>query len=90
MKFMVMSNPLAPRPAVAGKTPFWTWVEGQKANGTVEAVYVRVSRGTILVVNVDSHETLHRFISEWSNNVLAQFEVIPLIERPPVVGATQT
>jgi hypothetical protein len=81
MKFMVMSSPRSPRPPGGSKTPFWQWVEGEKKKGIVEAIYVRAGRGTIIVINVDSNETLHRFVSEWSSNVVAEFTVIPLVDR---------
>jgi hypothetical protein len=64
------------------QTQWWDWLEAEKKKGTVEAVYVKTGRGAILVVNVNSHETLHRFITEWSDAIPAEFTVVPLIDDP--------
>ena len=84
MKYIVTSNPRPERPSEirARQALFWDWLDGQKKNGTVEAVYVKTGRGAIIVVNVDSHEILHRFITEWSDTVPAEFTVIPLVDDP--------
>jgi hypothetical protein len=84
MKYMVISNPRPDRPSeIRGRqAQFWDWLDGHKKNGTVEAVYVKTGRGAVLIVNVDSHEALHRFITEWSDNIPAEFTVTPLIDDP--------
>ena len=39
----------------------------------------KTGRGAIVVFEVDSHETLHRLITEWANCVPAEFTVYPLL-----------
>jgi hypothetical protein len=82
MQFMVMSNPRPERPADmrGGQTDFWDWLEGLKQQGVCKAVYVKTGRGAILVLDVDTHETLHRYMTEWSNCVPAELTVYPLID----------
>ena len=84
MKFMVMSNPRPERPSDVrvGQTAYWDWLAPLKKNGTVEAVYVKTGRGAIVVFEVDTHETLHRLITEWANCVPAEFTVYPLLADP--------
>ena len=82
MQFMVMSRPTPSRPTdVRGaQASFWDWLQKEKQAGLVKACYVRAGRGAILVFDVDTHETLHRLMTEWANCIPARFEVIPLID----------
>ena len=83
MLFMVRSRPVPGRPSeLKGvQTRFWDWLEPLERAGTVTACYVPAGRGAIVVFEVDSHETLHRLVNEWSDCVPARFEITPLIER---------
>ncbi|MBX3491239.1 DUF3303 family protein [Parvibaculum sp.] len=82
MQFMVISDPQPARPSqVRGiQTTFWDWLDRQKEAGIVKAVYVKTGRGAIVVFDVESHETLHRLMTEWSDCVPAAFTVFPLID----------
>ncbi len=82
MQFMVMSNPRPERPSeMRGRqTSFWDWLEPLKQSGACKACYVKTGRGAILVFEVDSHETLHRYMTEWANCVPAELTVYPLID----------
>lgn len=82
MLFMVMSTPRPERPSEVrgGQTAFWDWLEPLKQNGTVRDVYVKTGRGLFMVLDVDSHETLHRYMTEWADRVPAAMQIWPLIE----------
>jgi hypothetical protein len=82
MQFMVISDPVPSRPSeVRGpQTKFWDWLETQKQAGIAKTCYVKTGRGAIVVFDVDSHETLHRMMTEWANCVPAAFTVYPLID----------
>ena len=82
MLFMVMSTPRPERPSDmrGGQTGFWDWLQPLKDNGIVKAVYVKTGRGAMVVFDVANHETLHRYMTEWANNVPAEFMVWPLID----------
>ena len=83
MLFMVRSTPVPGRPTeLRGiQTRFWDWLKTLEDSGIVKACYVPVGRGAIVMFDVDSHETLHRLVNEWSDNVPARFEITPLIDR---------
>lgn len=82
MQFMVMSNPRPERPSDVrgGQSDFWDWLEPLKRQGVCKACYVKAGRGAILVLEVDTHETLHRYMTEWADRVPAEFTVHPLID----------
>ncbi len=82
MQFMVISNPQPARPQDirGGQTEFWDWLEAQKKAGKAKSVYVKAGRGAFVVFDVESHEELHRIITEWSNRVPAEFTVYPLVD----------
>lgn len=82
MQFMVMSNPRPERPSeVRGRqASFWNWLEPLKQSGVCKACYVKAGRGAILVLDVDTHETLHRLMTEWADCVPAELTVFPLID----------
>jgi hypothetical protein len=83
MLFMVMSRPQPGRPTeLRGRqAAFWDWLKPLEASGTVKACYVPAGRGAIVVFDVDSHETLHRLVNEWSDCVPARHTIIPLVDR---------
>lgn len=82
MLFMVMSTPRPERPSEVrgGQAAFWDWLEPLKQNGTIKAMHVKTGRGLFLVFDVDSHETLHRYMTEWADCVPAAMQVWPLID----------
>ncbi len=82
MLFAVISEPLPGRPseAVANRRRYWEWLAPLQAAGTVQWIYARTGRGALAVLDVDSHETLHRLLNEWAEIVPARFDVLPLID----------
>ena len=82
MQFMVMSTPRPERPSeMRGRqATFWDWLEPLKQSGACKACYVKTGRGAIVVFDVDNHETLHRYMTEWADRVPAEFTVWPLID----------
>lgn len=82
MLFAVISEPLPgwPSEAVANRRRYWDWLAPLQASGTVRHIYARAGRGALVVLEVDSHETLHRLLNEWAEIVPAQFDALPLID----------
>jgi len=82
MLFMVMSTPRPERPSEVrgGQAAFWDWLEPLRQNGTVKDIYVKTGRGLFMVFDVDSHEALHRYMTEWADRVPAAMQVWPLID----------
>lgn len=82
MLFMVMSTPRPERPSTmrGGQTRFWDWLQPLKDEGACRAVYVKTGRGLMAVFDVPDHETLHRYMTEWAEQVPAEFTVWPLID----------
>jgi muconolactone delta-isomerase len=81
MHFLVISTPRADQPSAArGKqTQFWDWLAPLKANGTAKHVYTKLGRGAVIIFDVDSHETMHKLVNQWSECVPATFEVQALL-----------
>ena len=48
--------------------------------------YPRIGRGAVAVFDVDSHETLHRLLNDWSDVVPAEFEIYPLMEPESIIA----
>lgn len=97
MQFMVMSTPRPERPSeMRGRqAAYWDWLEPLKQNGTVKAVYVKTGRGLLAVFDVPDHKSLHRYITEWAEQVPAEFMIWPLVdavhqEQIARKGATKT
>ena len=82
MLFMVVSDPRPGRPSEirGGQTSFWDWLAPLKADGTVQACWVKAGRGAVIVFDVPSHERLHDLINAWTEHVPARFTVTPLID----------
>lgn len=82
MKFMVISNPQPARPQEIreGQTAYWDWIAAEKEAGRVKDVFVKAGRGAFVVFDVESHEELHRVMTEWSNRVPVEFTVYPLVD----------
>ena len=82
MLFLVISTP-APTPPSSVREKrqrYWEWVQPLRDNGTVRAIYARVGRGAVALFDVDTLETLHRRLNEWSDIIPAEFEVHPLLD----------
>lgn len=82
MQFMVISDPRPGKPSDArsGQAGWWDWVARYRAEGVIRECYIKAGRGAALILDVDSHETLHRLINEWQELVPASFTTHALID----------
>ena len=83
MLFLVISTPRAESPSNArgGQKAWWDWLNALMEKGTVKHAWTKLGRGAVLVFDVDSHETLHKLINQWAENVPATFEVTAMIPK---------
>lgn len=83
MHFLVISTPGAASPSTmrGGQKKWWEWINGLAANGTAKHIYTKLGRGAVIVFDVDSSETLHKIINQWSECVPATFEVHALLPK---------
>ena len=88
MLFLVVSTPAPTRPSEVreARKSFWPWVEDKLARGSARSFYPRAGRGAVVVFDVDSHETLHRLLNEWSDAVPAEFAIYPLMEPESIIS----
>ena len=86
MLFLVISNPAPTRPSEVreARKNFWPWVEDKISKGIARAFYPRTGRGAVAILDVESHETLHRLLNEWADNVPAEFSIYPLMEQDSI------
>ena len=82
MLFLVISTPLPGRPSsvTAARKRYWKWMDPLLKSGMSRMVYARVGRGAVALFDVESTQTLHRLINEWSDIMPAHFEVYPLLD----------
>ena len=82
MLFLIVSQPLPTRPSeVAGnRKRYWQWIQPLIDGGEVRAVYGRVGRGAVAILDVASNERLHVLLNQWGDIVPAEFQVYPLLE----------
>ncbi len=82
MLFLVISEPRPEPPAamVERRQSYWRWIGPLSASGQVKSVHARVGRGAVVLFDVDSHATLHRFLNEWANIIPAHFDTYPLLD----------
>ncbi len=64
MLFLVISTPAPTRPSEVReqRKNFWPWVEDKIDRGVARYCFPRTGRGAVVMFDVDSHETLHRFV----------------------------
>ena len=81
MLFLVISNPEPVRPStvVEHRKRYWPWAQGLLDSGTAQSFYARTGRGAVAIFDVESNETLHALLNEWSEIVPAEFQIYPLI-----------
>lgn len=81
MHFLAISTPLPGKPSEArqNQRAFWDWLDPLVKNGTAKDVYAKLGRGAVIIFDVDSHETMHKLLNQWTECVPASFEVIALI-----------
>jgi len=82
MLFLVVSQPGPTRPSEMRpqREAYWAWAEKARADGHLQHVWARTGRGAVAVFDVDSHDTLHRLLTEWCELVPAQFDIHPLVD----------
>jgi hypothetical protein len=81
MHFLVISTPRPEKPSAAreNQKQFWDWLDPLVKDGTAKHVYTKLGRGAVIVFDVDSHETMHKLVNQWSECVPATFELHPLL-----------
>lgn len=81
MFFLVSSTPAPGKPSTMRESQraWWDWLDPLVKNGTAKHVYAKLGRGAVIVFDVDSHETVHKLVNQWSECIPATFEVTPLI-----------
>src|SRR5271154_1800234 len=82
MLFLVISDPRPERPstATADRQRYWQWAGPLIERKRIRSIYARPGRGAVAIFDVDSTETLHRYLNEWAEMIPARFELYPLIE----------
>ena len=82
MLFLVISTPAPTRPSEVReqRKKFWPWAQDKMDCGVARYFFPRTGRGAVVVFDVDSHETLHRLLNEWSDFIPAEFAIYPLME----------
>lgn len=83
MLFLVISTPRPERPTtlIDVRTRYWDWMRPLLDSKQSRFVYARTGRGAVALFDVDSNETLHRYINEWSDIVPAHFDIYPLLDE---------
>ena len=86
MLFLVVStpNPEKPSEIVEQRRQYWPWAQDKLDTGLARSFYARTGRGAVAVFDVDSNETLHNLLNEWSEIVPAKFDVYPLIDTEAI------
>ena len=88
MLFLVISNPLPTRPSEVReqRKSYWPWAQDKLDRGLARFIFARTGRGAVALFDVDSNETLHRLLTEWTDMVPAEFDVYPLIDPDAAVA----
>ena len=87
MLFLVISTPELSRPSlvVEQRKKYWPWANEKLENGLARSFYARTGRGAIAVFDVDSNESLHRLLNEWSEIIPAEFQIYPLLDPSSII-----
>ncbi len=82
MLFLVISAPRPEKPSsvAASRQDFWRWIDPHLKSGLAKWTYARTGRGAVALFDVDSNETLHRLLNEWSEIIPATFDIYPLVD----------
>ena len=91
MLFLVISNPELSRPSLVReqRKEYWPWAQDKLDRGLAKSFYARVGRGAVAVFDLDSNETLHKILNEWSEIMPAEFNVYPLIDSASIINFLQ-
>lgn len=81
MHFLVISTPRPEKPSEArvNQKGFWEWLAPLQQSGVAKHVYTKLGRGAVIIFDVDSHETMHKLVNQWSECVPATFAVEALL-----------
>jgi muconolactone delta-isomerase len=94
MLFLVISTPRPDHPTnmIEARNKYWDWMRPLLTSGQSRMVYAKVGRGAVALFDVDSNETLHRLINEWSEIIPAHHQIVPLLDEETAKDflATQT
>ena len=82
MLVLVISTPRPDHPSAvrSAREQFWGWIDPLLTSGMARFCYPRAGRGVVALFDVDSNETLHRLLNEWSEIIPAGFDLYPLID----------
>lgn len=82
MLFLVISTPRPDKPSAVARARkrYWQWMDPLLASGLSRFVYARTGRGAVALFDVESNQTLHRLINEWSEIIPAHFDIYPLLD----------
>jgi len=86
MLFLVISTPELSRPSLVReqRKKYWPWANDKLNKGLATSFYARTGRGAVAVFDVDSNDTLHVILNEWSEIVPAEFQIYPLIDSAAI------
>ena len=74
-------RPEKPSEARANQKAWWEWLKPLAESGVAKHVYTKLGRGAVIIFGVDSPETVHKLVNQWSECVPATFEVEALLPQ---------
>ena len=88
MLFLAISTPLPTRPSEVREQRklYWPWAQDKLDRGLARFFFARTGRGAVALFDVDSNETLHTLLTEWSEMIPAEFDIHPLIDSDAAVA----
>jgi hypothetical protein len=83
MFFLVTTkpNPVKPSTMQENMAQFWEWIDPLVQDGRAKHVFTNVSRGAVIIFEVDSPEAMHKIINEWAECMPTTFEVTLLLPK---------
>ena len=90
MLYLVITTPARNRPSAARSNlqRLWEWARPLMDSGVIKnrAMYAKVGRGAIAIFDVESHEELHRLLSQWLEIVPAEVQISPLMDQEAIAA----
>ena len=90
MLYLVITTPARNRPSDArsNRQRLWEWARPLMDSGVIKnrAMYAKVGRGAVAIFDVESHEELHRLLSQWLDIVPAEVEISPLMDQEAIAA----
>ena len=85
MLYLVITTTARNRPSEARPNPqrLWEWGRPLMDSGVIKnrAMYAEVDRGAMAIFDVESHEELHRLLTQWLEIVPAEVQISPLMDQ---------